>query len=73
MFLGGIERPEAVVQRCSVKQVFLKISKNLQENICVKRAFFSKVAATPATLLEKRVWHRFFPVNFAKFLRTPVL
>ena len=24
----------------------------------------------PATLLKKRLWHRFFPVNFAKFLRT---
>ena len=29
--------------------------------------FFSKVA----TLLKKRLWHRCFPVNFAKFLRTP--
>ena len=27
----------------------------------------------PATLLKKRLWHRFFPVNFAKFLRTPFL
>ena len=31
---------------------------------------FNKVAA-PATLLKKRLWHRCFPVNFAKFLRTP--
>ena len=29
------------------------------------------VQAPPATLLEKRLWHRCFPVNFAKFLRTP--
>ena len=27
----------------------------------------------PATLLKKRLWHRCFPVNFAKFLGTPVL
>ena len=27
----------------------------------------------PATLLKKRLWHRCFPVNFAKFLRTPIL
>ena len=27
----------------------------------------------PATLLKKRFWHRCFPVNFAKFLRTPFL
>ena len=25
----------------------------------------------PATLLKKRPWNRCFPVNFAKFLRTP--
>ena len=27
----------------------------------------------PATLLKKRLWQRRFPVNFAKFLRTPFL
>ena len=27
----------------------------------------------PATLLKKRLWHGCFPVNFAKFLRTPFL
>ena len=27
----------------------------------------------PATLLKKRLWLRCFPVNFAKFLRTPFL
>ena len=43
MFLGGIERPEAVVQRCSVKQLFLKISKNLQENISVRGPFLVKL------------------------------
>ena len=26
----------------------------------------------PATLLKKRLRRRFFPVNFAKFLRTPL-
>ena len=33
--------------------------------------FFNKVASLkPASLLKKRLWHRCFPVNFAKFLRT---
>ena len=27
----------------------------------------------PATLLKKKFWHRCFPVNFAKSLRTPFL
>ena len=35
--------------------------------------FLNKVAGLrPATLLKKRLWHRRFPVNFPKFLRTPV-
>ena len=25
----------------------------------------------PATLLKNRLWHKCFPVNFVKFLRTP--
>ena len=35
----------------------------------VRRCSMEKAA--PATLLKKRLWHRCFPVNFAKFLRTP--
>ena len=36
--------------------------------------FFNKFAGLrPATLLEKRLQRRFFPVNFVKFLRTPFL
>ena len=35
-------------------------------------SLFNKVASlSPATLLKKRLWHRCFPVNFSKFLRTP--
>ena len=30
-----------------------------------------EVPAPPATLLKKGLWHRCFPVDFAKFLRTP--
>ena len=36
------------------------------------RLFFNKAAGlSAATLLKKRLWHRCFPVNFAKFIRTP--
>ena len=31
--------------------------------------FLIKLQARPATLLKKKLWHRCFPVNFAKFLR----
>ena len=66
------EKIEAVVQRCSVKKLFLKISQNSQENTCA-RVFFSKVVGLrPAILLKMRLWNRCLPVNFAKFLRTPI-
>ena len=43
------------------------LAKHLYQNL-----FFNKVAGLrPATLLKKRFWYRCFPVNFAKFLRTP--
>ena len=36
--------------------------------------FFNKAASLmPAAVLKKRLWHRCFPVNFAKFLRIPFL
>ena len=50
--------------------MFFKISQNF---LC-QSLFFNKVAdLRPATLLKKRLWHRCFPVNFAKFGRTPFL
>ena len=35
--------------------------------------FFFSAVPQPATLLKKRLWHRCFPVNFTKFIRTPFL
>ena len=36
--------------------------------------FFNKVTGLrPANLLEKTLWYKCFPVNFAKILRTPIL
>ena len=52
---------EAVIQRCSVK-VFLKILQNSEENPCARVSFLIKLQ------LKKRLWHRYFPVNIAKFL-----
>ena len=66
----SLRATEAVVQRCSVKKVFLEISQNSQENTCTGVSFLIKLQALGLTLLKKRLWHRFFPVNFVKFLRT---
>ena len=48
---------------------FIKfIEKNLRQSL-----FFNKVSGLRrATLLKKRLWNGCFPVNFAKFLRTPL-
>ena len=56
---------EAATRRCSVKKMFLKVLQNWQENTWSE--------SRPATLVKKRLWHRYFPVNFTKFLRTPFL
>ena len=62
---------EAVVWRCSVKNVFLKVSQNSQKKHLCQNIFLNTVAAlVPVTLFKKRPWHRYFPVNFKKFLRT---
>ena len=49
---------------CSVREsVFRNFVKFTGKHLC-QGLFF-------ATLLKKRFWHRCFPVNFRKFLRTP--
>ena len=50
-------------RRCFIKKVFLKISQYSQENTCLKACNF----------IKKRLQHRHFSVNIAKFLRTPIL
>ena len=58
-------------KRCSQK-----FHKNLQENPCARASFLLKLQAwglRPATLLKKRLWHKYFPVNFVKFLTIPFL
>ena len=53
-----------IAWRFSLKKVLLEISQNSQENIC------ARVSLRPATLLKRRLKHRCFPVNFAKFRKT---
>ena len=61
-------------QGCSVKRRVLRnFAKFTGKHPC-QTLFLNKVAdLKPITLLKKRLWHRCFPVNFAKFLRTPFL
>ena len=52
-----------------VKETFHRISRPLEILQNSQEDTFSGLST--ATLLKKRLWHRCFPVNFAKLLRTP--
>ena len=55
---------------------YLASTQKQSEVFCKKgilRNFAKFTGKHPATLLKKRLWHRCFPVNFAKFLRVPLL
>ena len=55
------------------KGVLRNFAKFTGKHLC-QSLFFNKVAGLRlATSLKKRLWHSCFPVNFAKFLRTPFL
>ena len=59
-------------RRCSVTNGVLRNFAKITGKHLRQGLFFNKVAdLRPATLLKKRLWHWCFPVNFAKFLRTP--
>ena len=54
-----------------VKERVLKNFVKFTEKHLFQSLSFNKVAGLrPVTLLKKRLWHRCFPVNFAKFSRT---
>ena len=65
--------------RSSCPEVFCKkgvlrnFAKFTGKHLC-QNLFFNKVAGLrPATLLKNSLWHKYFSVNFPKFLRTPFL
>ena len=58
---------EAATRDVPLEKLLLgKFAKFTGKYLC-QSLFFNKLA------LKKRPWHRYFPVNFAKFLRTPFL
>ena len=66
---------KAGIYRSSCPKVFCKtgnirnFAKFTRKHLC-ESLFFNKVAGLrPATLLKKRIWHKCFPMSFAKFQR----
>ena len=69
--LKYFQRYEIQMFRLNTKQGVLKnFAKFTGKHLC-QSIFLNKVAGLrPVTLIKKCLWHRCFPVNFAKFLRT---
>ena len=51
---GLVKFQEALVQRCSVKKVFLEISQNLQKNTCARVSLLIKLQALCLQLYKER-------------------
>ena len=64
--------PEAATRGVLRRKVFLEIPQNSQENTCPKVSFLIKLQVA-LTLFKKKLWHRYFPVNYVEFLGTPFL
>ena len=61
VFKHGFYMIEATTGGVLWKKLFFEISQNLQEKTCARVSFSIKAW----------LWQRWFPMNFAKFLRTP--
>ena len=68
---GAINKQKQLPEVFCKKRFSKKFRKILRKTL--QALFFNKVVGRPATLLKKRLWHRCFTVNFAKFLRGPLL
>ena len=56
---------------CSIKKGVLKnFEKFTGKHLCQSLFFKKSFRSQPATLLKKTLWHKCFPVNIPKFLRT---
>ena len=55
------------------KNVLRNFAKFTGKHLCQSLFFKELTGLRPATVLKKKLWHRCFHVNLAKFLRTPFL
>ena len=62
------KQPPEVFCKKGVLQTFAKFT---GKHLCQSLFFNNVEGLMPAKLLKRRLWHRCFPVNFAKFWRTP--
>ena len=61
-------------RKCSVRKgVLWDFAKFTVKHLCQSLLFNKAAGRRPVTLLEKKLGHRCFPVNFSKFQKTPFL
>lgn len=71
-----LRRPKSY-RRSSLLQIFYKIgalkshAKLTEKHICLRFIFIKVAVWRAATLSKNKLWHSYFPKNFAKFLRAP--
>ena len=61
---------EVVVRRCSVKNIFLKISQNLQKKTFIRVSLLIKSQAAPAILLKKEILEKMFSCEFCEIFKS---
>ena len=72
------EWTEAVVQRCSIKKLFIEISQNSKESTCARVSFLIKLQAEAYNFIKKETLAQLFSCEFCKiskntfFYRTPL-
>ena len=64
-------QPLTIITKPSILVVAAALDPPLTTTNCL--SVFDHYVGRSATLLKKRLWHRCFPVNIEKFLRTPFL
>ena len=77
--LGGAVCRKAVIQRCSVKNVFLNILQNSQENTCARVSFYWSCKLGGCNFIKKKSLAQVFSCEFCKIskntfsYRTPLV
>ena len=65
--ISNFEHISLSISKC----LAIYIVKTLNSEAATKGVLWEKIFSEVGTLLKKRLWHRCFPMNFAKFLRMP--
>ena len=68
-----LQNREAVIRRCSVKKVFLKISQNSQENTSTRVFFFNKVRPQVCNFIKKETLALVFSCEFCEIFKNTYL